>query len=97
MHKTVLIIAALTGGFLLALIGHARSHDWYPWECCSDRDCAPIEASDVDEKAEGFTIKSTGEFIERSRVRVAPDDQFHLCRNQSTNAIICFFQPNRGV
>jgi hypothetical protein len=92
--KTALIIAALLGGFLL---GPVHAHDWYPFECCSDRDCAPLDTAEVDEKPEGFTIKSTGEFIDRSKARFAPDGQFHICRYPASKLIICFFQPNRGV
>lgn len=88
--------AAVLAVFCCALPGQINAHSWYPVECCSEKDCEPLPSEDVDEKPEGFTIKSTGEFIDRSKARVAPDDQFHVCRYQSSQVIICFFQPNRG-
>lgn len=95
--RAIVLLAALVTGLLLAGLSCCKAHSWYPADCCSDRDCAPIPSSDVDETAEGFVIKSTGEFIERSKAKMAPDDQFHICRYPSSKIIICFFQPNRGV
>jgi hypothetical protein len=95
--KVMLTAAFLTSVFLLVLSGVSHSHSWYPWECCSDRDCNQINDSDVKETQEGFTYLPSGEFIERQSVKFSQDEHFHLCRNQSTQRIVCFFIPDRGV
>jgi len=28
---------------ILVFSNQAKSHDWYPMECCSGLDCAPVE------------------------------------------------------
>lgn len=83
---------------LLALdlvIGDAFGHDWYPASCCSDRDCGPLSRDLVTETPAGYTL-STGEFIDRKRVKFSPDGEFHICRFGETQQIICFFVPNNG-
>lgn len=95
-YRALVAVTLLVGAFLFGLKA-AGAHDFYPWDCCSDRDCAPHPADDIEETVEGFTIKSTGEFVERAKVRVAPDGQFHSCRNPNTNVLICLFQPFRGT
>jgi hypothetical protein len=92
-----MLVLTACGAVFLCLPASVGAHSWYPSDCCSDRDCAPHDSADIEEKPEGFTIKSTGEFVERSKAKVAPDDQFHVCRYQTSQIIICFFQPNRGV
>ena len=82
--------------FVLAMQSAVRSHSWYPAECCSDRDCAPYPSEQVTESAAGFTLAG-GEFIPRSTARFSPDGDYHVCRNPHTQALICFFVPNRGV
>lgn len=32
---------------LAALVGPAKAHSWYPWVCCSNRDCAPVVSAQV--------------------------------------------------
>lgn len=90
-------IAAFIAVLLLLglAVGDAFGHSFYPAECCSDRDCAPYPRVLVKESPEGYTL-ATGEFIERKRARFSPDGDFHLCRLESTQAILCFFVPNNG-
>lgn len=82
--------------FVLA-ITRADAHSWYPVECCHDRDCAPVKSSDVEEGPDGYFYRLTGEFIARKNTRVSMDEDFHLCRNEHTNLILCFFVPSRGA
>jgi hypothetical protein len=32
--------------FLLAATP-AAAHDWYPWECCHEMDCAPVDRAEI--------------------------------------------------
>lgn len=91
------ILAVLAALFLSLgwLSGDAFGHSFYPPECCSDRDCAPYPRVLVKESPEGYTL-ATGEFIERKRARFSPDGDFHLCRLEVTQKILCFFVPNNG-
>lgn len=86
---------------LLALLPSiATAHDWYPWECCSDNDCAPIDASTVRETRAGYFIEQNGETLSYSdkRVRVSPDGQTHLCTvgGMTKGKTLCLFRPPMG-
>lgn len=84
-----LALAAL----LIGVPALVSAHSWYPAECCSDKDCAPYPSSDVRETVDGFHIVSTGEFVARHQARVSPDGDYHLCRLELSQALICFFAP----
>jgi hypothetical protein len=38
-----LVGACVLLGIVLVAMTPARGHDWYPMECCSSQDCAPID------------------------------------------------------
>lgn len=82
------------------LAGNANAHDWYAgktdpvlhFRCCGNRDCHPIESSDVRPTKDGYYVKQpepssrndppTGEwFIPRDRVQAAPDERYHICES----------------
>lgn len=52
---------------------------WYPIDCCSMKDCFPLDDDDVVEENGGFTIKSTGEHVPYAKVRPSGDDKYHRC------------------
>jgi hypothetical protein len=74
----------------------AKSHSWYPPECCSERDCAPAAAGEVAEDAAGFTVRPDGEFVPRGQEKQSPDGAFHVCRSAVNGRLICLFVPVRG-
>jgi hypothetical protein len=86
--------AVLTAALWAVFSCPAQAHSWYPLECCSERDCAPLDARKVTETEAGYLL-DTGEFIERKKARFSPDEDFHICRFPS-GGVICFFVPNRG-
>lgn len=97
--KTLLTILMLVFG-----VTKANSHDWYPLECCSEKDCAPIPETDVEVTPQGYLIKSTGERIPYKAARTAPDGQYHVCRYTPSSPIIqpvarppCFWAPMTGM
>lgn len=78
MKKIFLTIALLT------LSIPAIAHDWYPHECCSGQDCAPISSITV---AYGFS--SSGE--EGYHIHLRPGDHKMVKREQR------YFVPMRSV
>lgn len=88
-------------------MGHgppSAAHEWYPVECCSGLDCAPV-SGDVDVTATkgGWRINATGEVLPFGdpRVRQTPaeaHDAYHRC-SVSGNVMgrtICLFVPPVG-
>jgi hypothetical protein len=80
----------------LACPATAPAHSWYPIECCSERDCAPFDARDVEEGAAGFLPKPSGELVSRAAARPSRDERFHVCRSRASGALLCLFVPDRG-
>jgi hypothetical protein len=82
-------------------VGVAWSHEWYPWECCSDNDCAPLPKESVSEIKGGWKLPD-GRFIPYAQARMSPDGQFHLCEtkwqpNPVDRQILCFYAPIGGA
>lgn len=65
-------------------IGPVRAHEWYPLECCSDRDCwiAGLGGAEPEPRASpaGWVL-SDGTLIPYHEARPSPDGQFHVCRH----------------
>jgi hypothetical protein len=99
-------LAALAVGAYAAFIflvgaSFVRGHSFYDPECCSEKDCAPVEEGTIQEEPAGFTVRATGEFIPRdsSKVRMSPDGKWHRC---SWNGLpgertLCIYVPGRGA
>ena len=91
--KKLVVAAALLGGFFTS----AFAHSWYPAECCSDKDYAPLAESETPKPLDGGDwLLTTGEVVPRAKVKWSPDGLYHICRFTSTNGIICFFVPPQG-
>lgn len=75
---------------LVALPLLLPAHSWYPYRCCDDVDCHPVE--DVREVEGGYWTE--GRFIERWRAEPSQDGRYHLCTVGQT--LICFFAPQTG-
>lgn len=88
--------------FVMALVEQAGAHEWYPWECCSDNDCAPIPMSESPrEERGGFTLID-GRHFDYKTVRPSPDGKWHLCEqkfepNPADRKILCVWGPVGGV
>lgn len=85
----------------LGLVGLARGHGFFDPECCSDRDCYLVADDEITESADGFTIKTTGEFIDRrlAKVRMSPDGRWYRCSygGDVKAGTICIYVPGRGA
>jgi hypothetical protein len=80
-----------------ATLGHDAPSGWaYDAACCSDRDCAPLPEGSVQERADGFLLKTTGELVGRDKAKRGQDEYYHLCRSVYSKAIYCIYLPQRG-
>lgn len=94
--SVVFVVAAAI--WLAAPAPEARAHDWYPFACCHDRDCRPVDSEAVQFTPGGWRITNTGETIPFDRARVSPDGRFHVCSygGKATGKTICLFTPGMG-
>lgn len=84
----------------LAGLAIAIAHSWYPLSCCSEKDCFPVEESDVKVTREGYRLKD-GTLIPYSAARPSPDGLYHVCRYQDGKGALirlegqpaCFWAP----
>ena len=89
-------VAALAS--LLAVLPTAQAHDWYPLECCSDKDCAPADS--VVRREDGsylVTARGMSTVIptDYSKWRRSPDGRIHVCiRKLRSGAeyLVCAFR-----
>jgi hypothetical protein len=76
----------------------ALAHDWYPLECCADRDCAPADT--VVRRDDGsYLVTSRGMSVaipgDYRNWRQAPDGRLHVCLRQLRSGsvyLICAFR-----
>lgn len=81
----------------------AFAHSWYPYECCSERDCFPVPVHDVRVVPGGWTL-SDGTMVRQDEARPSPDGRFHVCRSQDGKGALirmyakpaCFWAPVMG-
>ncbi|MCA0425642.1 MAG: hypothetical protein LCH61_20430 [Proteobacteria bacterium] len=75
----IAVIAAI-----LLLTTRARAHEWYPIECCSDRDCwiAGDGGAEPEPRAtpSGWVLHD-GTLVPYHEARPSPDGRFHVCRH----------------
>lgn len=81
--------------FALLLLSPAYPHSWYPPNCCSDRDCAPLDQKRVRQTADGYFIDEKY-FVPHAKVMIPFDGALHGCFS-STGALVCFFAPKPSV
>lgn len=88
----------------------ARAHSWYPYDCCSDRDCWPMgvdgDAREPDPSiVPGGYRTHDGVFVAERDTRSSRDGRFHICRAGGTlsgmpiapsGKPFCLFVPSRG-
>ena len=86
------LIAALA----LLLPNAAGAHDWYPSDCCNQKDCRPVEEGVVVDQPGGVMVKGFG-FVFRSdpRLRVSPNGEDHVC--SASGRLYCVFRKLNGM
>lgn len=99
------ILIALAFAFLLISIKTGRAHHWYDPECCSGRDCFPVEAQVIVLPNGSYFIPLTQETFahpdsaDHPRARWSKDNRFHRCTaNGDRNALasLCLYVPPPG-
>jgi len=83
---------------VLASLPSTLAHDWYPLECCSDRDCAPADT--VVRREDGsILVTSRGMSAtipaDYAKWRRSPDERIHVCiRKLRSGAeyLVCAFR-----
>lgn len=100
MALTALAVLVCTTLFWRA---SARAHGWYPKECCSDMDCAPVESMarfvPIGGGAAQLIVTSKhGKAIvpQNIPVRESKDSRMHVCMRYDEFGhmdVICLFMP----
>lgn len=103
MPRTITALAVLA-----VLCGYAEGHEapkmpgysaWsYPLECCSDQDCKPISANEVQELTDGSVLDTiTGVTLTGKQVRFGGDGSWHICNlgGDRKGRPLCVFKPQR--
>ncbi|WP_293807996.1 hypothetical protein [uncultured Bosea sp.] len=106
------VLASMVAGLLVAGTVSACAHQapsgWdYPFYCCLDSDCSPIDAGAVREVPGGFIVTiMPGKHpmwsserkqplrleIPQDKAKQSPDGHWHLCIDDS-GELLCFFAP----
>lgn len=101
------LIAVAAFVFIIYVVGchgPAKSHDWYPYECCSNQDCFPLRDEEVNLTPGGYQITGHPHVIPygSSIIKMTPaegDGKYHLCTRdgERSGSTICLFTPNMGM
>ncbi len=87
----ILWFAALAG--MMLALPSAWAHDWYPPQCCSGRDCAPLAAGRVKVTPEAYIIDGIHR-VAHNRVQWSPDGEYHACFPGGDKLVLgCFWAP----
>jgi hypothetical protein len=84
------------------------AHNFYSYECCSDKDCGPIPFERVRVTPDGYVITFPTGRVEvipygDKRIRDTPPadpaQQYHLCTvaGRMDGMILCFYVPQGGA
>ena len=94
----------LIAGMALALSATtAIAHSWYPWDCCSDNDCAPVQAASYLTQASSSspvlivkTIHGVVAVPADFPQKESKDGQMHACMRKEPDGsmkLLCLFMP----
>jgi len=90
---------------MLILVSLAKAHEWYPMDCCSGLDCAPVEntskttPSSPNELPQMVVTTKHGTVIIPNDfpIRESKDNRFHVCMRPGVQGfgmrLICVFAP----
>lgn len=90
------LVGLLTAAAVLA-VSRARAHDWFDWDCCSDRDCRVVPDGTISELPDGSGWKIAGfpTIIKRGDPRARPtkSGQEAVCSGSLTLRCI-YYKPS---
>jgi hypothetical protein len=97
------LYACLVVAMALCHLSQASAHGWYPMECCSNTDCAPVESVVRIVPTGGGTSqllvttrRGTTLVPQNFPVRESKDSQMHICvrgNEYGRDDIMCVFMP----
>jgi hypothetical protein len=70
----------------------ALSHSWYPSDCCSGKDCKPVECDQLVETRNGIVYKD--KLFTRDKIRPTQDFNCHICMNEELGPLCVFTMPS---
>ena len=91
--RWLLLLLLLFWGVVWA--GLARAHEWYPRECCSDKDCKAMPLDQTPTATQSGWLLYDGKIWPYTSTRTAPDGKFHECVTPAGTRL-CLFAPNSG-
>lgn len=97
MIRTPLLLAAALAAPAFPAAAHQAPSGWrYDAICCSNQDCRPISAREVEATARGWRIKRTGALVPFSQARQSKDGAFHWCTvdGSDNGKTICLYAPD---
>lgn len=70
--------------FMAPLLAYpAQAHEWYSPQCCSGRDCHPVNCEDLHENADGsLTYGPSGITFRKDQIHPSQDARCHICTSQ---------------
>lgn len=94
---------AVAVAIISLMVVPAVAHEWYPWKCCSDKDCW-VSPDGVTATAGGWRIETSGEIVPYDDARVHPTPpegggEFHVCHvgADPQARALCLFVPDAGA
>lgn len=103
MHVLAATFLLVMGSSALAQEPHIHRQtvpDWYDPNCCSDKDCKPVEDdSDIEFGKDQFDntwarYKPTGHTFYKHQFKLSQDERYHVCINPAAagnNGALCFY------
>lgn len=72
------------------------AHAWYPRDCCSGTDCAPLASGRVQVTQQGYVVDGQHHVV-YAKVLFSPDEQYHGCFPKPLQGKLgCFWAPRGG-
>jgi hypothetical protein len=100
----LVILSSLALFIAAAEFDLAQAHDFYPYDCCHNRDCYPVDESELTPTSQGWRVEATGEVLgyTSTKVRQTPaeaDAPYHRCSQKGERAgrTLCIFVPEFGM
>lgn len=79
---------------------HSDGHMEYDKECCSDRDCAPVDRVQSTPEGDVMTSKFGTVLVPRNvreetpwKVKKSKDSRYHVCISETTKGLLCVYYP----
>ena len=98
MLKKRLLLAPLVAASVLNPPA-ASAHSWYPWECCHELDCAPVDKVQSAPELDGLIVTSkVGTALVPASFPKRPslDSRMHVCLSKDASGatkVLCVFLP----